>query len=40
MVTIPFAALVVLMPEDISFSSGIATYTKKKDSWIIYIHYA
>ena len=30
MVTIPFAALVVLMPEDISFSSGIATYTKKK----------
>ena len=31
MVTIPFAALVVLMPEDISFTSGIATYTKKKD---------
>ena len=30
MVTIPFAALVVLMPEDISFSPGIVTYTKKK----------
>ena len=39
MVTIPFAALVVLMPEDISFSPGIVTYTKKKDSWIMYIHY-
>ena len=30
MVTIPFAALVVLMPEDISFTPGIVTYTKKK----------
>ena len=29
MVPIPFAALVVLMPEDISFSPGIVTYTEK-----------